>query len=266
MNMDVNGRRLGGGGVAGEDPIEVSRYLEALRRSRWLILTIVLVVTGGVLAFSVTRPKTYEATASIVVDNASGLLASNEQQTVQRNLQTTATLATTGAVLSEAANSVRGETRASLSKHVSASVAEDANIINIKVTYGNGAGAATLAYAVARSFLNQHAASERAQTATALSLINDQIASLRARAATEPTVARCARCFGAWGAAPGSRVEIVHGGTLVAYMGDGIFAVFGAPLEMSDHADRALDTAREMLDWPFIRMENASTCPSLERQ
>jgi adenylate cyclase len=39
-----------------------------------------------------------------------------------------------------------------------------------------------------------------------------------------------------------------HGGTLVAYMGDGIFAVFGAPLEMSDHADRALATAREMLD------------------
>jgi adenylate cyclase len=39
-----------------------------------------------------------------------------------------------------------------------------------------------------------------------------------------------------------------HGGTLVAYMGDGIFAVFGAPLEMSDHADRALATAREMLE------------------
>ncbi len=39
-----------------------------------------------------------------------------------------------------------------------------------------------------------------------------------------------------------------NGGTLVAYMGDGIFAVFGAPLEMPDHADRALRTAREMLE------------------
>ena len=38
-----------------------------------------------------------------------------------------------------------------------------------------------------------------------------------------------------------------NGGTLVAYMGDGIMSVFGAPIELAAHADCALAAAREML-------------------
>lgn len=44
-----------------------------------------------------------------------------------------------------------------------------------------------------------------------------------------------------------SEAILAHGGTLLCYMGDGIYALFGAPIDQDDHADRALAAAREML-------------------
>jgi len=45
-----------------------------------------------------------------------------------------------------------------------------------------------------------------------------------------------------------SGAVFAHGGTVVSYQGDGVMAVFGAPLPQADHARRALAAAREILD------------------
>jgi adenylate cyclase len=44
-----------------------------------------------------------------------------------------------------------------------------------------------------------------------------------------------------------SSAVLDHGGTVVSYQGDGVLAVFGAPLPQPDHASRALAAAREVL-------------------
>ena len=45
-----------------------------------------------------------------------------------------------------------------------------------------------------------------------------------------------------------------HGGTLISFIGDGIMAAFGAPIEQTDHADRAFAAAKEMLDTRLPRV------------
>ena len=54
-------------------------------------------------------------------------------------------------------------------------------------------------------------------------------------------------------------VILDHGGTLVSFMGDGIMAVFGAPIDQDDHADRAYAAACEMAG-PRARRDSTSGC------
>ena len=63
-----------------------------------------------------------------------------------------------------------------------------------------------------------------------------------------------------------SEAILSHGGTVVTYLGDGVMAVFGAPVEQDDHAARALAAAREMLATRLPAFNAALQAGGLETQ
>jgi adenylate cyclase len=62
-----------------------------------------------------------------------------------------------------------------------------------------------------------------------------------------------------------SDAVLAHGGTLISYLGDGLMAIFGAPLPQPDHADRALAAAREMLEERLPRFNESLRARGFER-
>ncbi len=164
-----------------DDPIDVRHHLKVLRRNAKLIVGIVVLVTGVVVALSYVLPKTYDASTKIIVDTSTSSLSGSDATTLQRDLATTEALATTSAMLDEAARAVPGETGDTLSGSVTSSVDANANIIAISVGYKTAEGAAKLANAVAAAFVRQQVATTRNQITSAQSALNDQIVALRAQ-------------------------------------------------------------------------------------
>src|SRR5947207_15797633 len=95
---------------SGEDPIEVRRHLDAIRRSRWLIAAIVVLLTVIVVGVSASLPNRYKATASIVKNVTTDPLATIDVNVVTRELATTDRLLTTTDVFRAAAAKIPGET------------------------------------------------------------------------------------------------------------------------------------------------------------
>ena len=149
------------GALPPDQPVETGRYLDALRRSRLLILVIVLPLTLAVLVISLLLPKTYRATAKIVVEGASDPLESRDAASVERRLATIDALLTTRETLRRAARTIPRETTAGLEDSVSSSVDPTANIINVSATDETAGGAARKANAVATTFLNRQRRTER---------------------------------------------------------------------------------------------------------
>jgi capsular polysaccharide biosynthesis protein len=160
-----------------EEPIDVRRYVNALRRSRWLIGGIVAGLTTIVLVMSLALPKTYTAQATILFDESPSLIASADSE---RQLATIQKLTMTRDVLTRSAHKLRGETVGTLAGKVHASVDPRANIVLVTASAASPERAARTANAVATAFLARNRAVELGQLRATQTRLTNLIQQLKA--------------------------------------------------------------------------------------
>jgi capsular exopolysaccharide synthesis family protein len=160
----VDGRvRYAAPALPPDQPVEAGRYVDALRRSKVLIAFILVSLTGAVLLVSMVLPKTYRATAKILVESNADPLQTRDAASMERRLATINALLTTRETMRRARRRVPGETVATLQSKVHSSVDPTANIINVVATDDTARGAARTANAVASTFLAEQRRLERSR-------------------------------------------------------------------------------------------------------
>ncbi|MDX6441380.1 MAG: hypothetical protein QOE43_1109 [Gaiellaceae bacterium] len=177
----------GRGGRDDEQPIELRRHLEALRRSRGLILALVAVITIAATGISLLLPKSYKATSRVLYDASADPLGNQAADVVLRQLATISSLITTPSILTKAAPDA-GIPESVLEKKVGSSVDPSANIINVTATYKTAAGAQRIANAVARVFLIARRQQDLRQLASARAKLVNQLAVLAGNPANRPEI------------------------------------------------------------------------------
>jgi Mrp family chromosome partitioning ATPase len=169
-----------------EQPVDVRRYVNALRRSWLLIVATVATLTAVVLVLSLALPKTYSARATILLDENPGITAAAD---AERQLATIQTLLTTRDVLARAARRLPGETADTLGPKVHASVDPNANIVRISASAGSPRAAARIANAVAKAFLTRQQSLELRRLEAARARLVNALARLRGTPAAKPEIA-----------------------------------------------------------------------------
>jgi Mrp family chromosome partitioning ATPase len=158
------------------EPIDVPRYVASLKRGKGLIAAIVLSMTAAVFLISMWLPKTYEASARIVMDDRPGGAEPADAETVRRRLATVRALITTREIRVRAAARLEGESVETLEDKVRATVDADANIVDVHTTDNEPDGAAAIANTVAREFVAMQRAAERQRLARARTALERALA------------------------------------------------------------------------------------------
>jgi succinoglycan biosynthesis transport protein ExoP len=170
--------------VTGEQPVEMRRYLNALRRAWLFILVFVAAITTVAVVGSSLASKRYRATATIVQGNTFSI-GSTDSASIERQLATIQRLLTTNDVLDLAAKSLPGQSRDSLRGAVSSTVDPNASLINVTATSRNPKGAAAIADAVSQALLTTQTTIETQGVKNAIARLNQQLTRLRATGASD---------------------------------------------------------------------------------
>jgi len=144
--------------------------MESLQRSKWLILTAVLIGAIAAFAWSWTQPVRYAGVIRVFVGTGGGLETADSSLAVTRQ----ASFLTSPAVLDRTVRLIGGRlTRKELEKRLMVEPARDANVITVRALDNTPQRAATLADTVVRAY----------ETVLATSAAREQINAIRKRQA-----------------------------------------------------------------------------------
>lgn len=159
-----------------ESRIDARRYLAAIRRSRNLIIAIVLGVTVTVVVVSMLLPKTYQAETTLVLDVNDPVIGVSDTETVIRQLQTLDAQVDSLPVRTAVADELGLASPDDLEGQIDSAVDPEANLITISATDRDPADAAEIANTVADEFIKLDSERQRESLRTQLRQANAQLA------------------------------------------------------------------------------------------
>lgn len=174
---------------------EIARFVEILRRWKWLVLIVVVTITAAAATVSYLSPPVYRASSRVLITNTdiplavAGVANTTPPQDPVRVAATEAEVVRLRPVIARAreAAGVTDESLDTIRKHTSVDLGLDSDILTIRVTDGNRARAVLLANAVAAEYVSYRTELDVAKIKSARADILAQIADLRAAGAASGT-------------------------------------------------------------------------------
>jgi capsular polysaccharide biosynthesis protein len=210
-------------------PIDLRRALLAFRRSRLIIVALVIVVTAVAVQVVSHADTRYRTTARLIEDTTAAA-APADGAAVDRELATARALATSRTVLDAVARRLPGQTAEGLGESVDARIAAPDDVLDITAAAGEAPAAARIANAVAAALI-----AERARVKHA--------AAVKTRVALSRTLRRMRRAGAAKSVLEALRVRLSAAVADEATTGDDLRLVAPAAVPASPYAPKPARTA-----------------------